>query len=232
MMNALVVIGHPDPSSLAHAAAAEATHAFKRHGAAVAVHDLYEEHFDLALSREEIARRYSFDPLVQRHAEELAKATHLVVAHPQWWGLPPAVVKGWVDRVFLTGIAFDYEGEEFLAKHRVPLLRDLEVIIISSTDTSPSTLPPPETLTERFWRDEVFAFCGGNLRFHTLGRVRETSYREREGWIRRISDLVDETVRSTSHTSESTASRIAASRRETTERAPSRPADASAQDEA
>ena len=45
------------------------------------------------------------DPVVQRHCREVADADGYVVVHPNWWGQPPAVLKGWLDRVFRQGVS-------------------------------------------------------------------------------------------------------------------------------
>jgi len=39
------------------------------------------------------------DPVIRRHCDEIAAAAGIVVVHPNWWGQPPAILKGWVDRV-------------------------------------------------------------------------------------------------------------------------------------
>ena len=50
--------------------------------------------------------------LVASHCEELARADGIIIVHPNWWGAPPAVLKGWVDRVFRPEVAYRFlEGD-------------------------------------------------------------------------------------------------------------------------
>jgi putative NADPH-quinone reductase len=49
--------------------------------------------------------------LVAAHCEDLAIAEGLVIIHPNWWGGPPAILKGWVDRVMRAGLAYQLSAE-------------------------------------------------------------------------------------------------------------------------
>ena len=51
------------------------------------------------------------NPLVAAHCEDLAIAEGLVIIHPNWWGGPPAILKGWVDRVMRAGLAYQLSAE-------------------------------------------------------------------------------------------------------------------------
>ena len=76
------------PEALNHAAADRIATALSEEGRTVHMHDLYQEHFEPVLENEEIARRFSFDELITRHARELQEATGLVFVYPDWWGMP------------------------------------------------------------------------------------------------------------------------------------------------
>ena len=72
--------------------------------------DLYAEDFAPAMSAEE-RRAYPTDspicsPQVARHAELVRWADALVFVYPTWWAGPPAVLKGWLERVLVPGVAF------------------------------------------------------------------------------------------------------------------------------
>ena len=50
--------------------------------------------------------------MIRVHCQELAVAEGIIVIHPNWWGMPPAILKGWVDRVIRTGVAYEFlEGD-------------------------------------------------------------------------------------------------------------------------
>jgi len=103
----LVVICHPDPASFSHAAARAFTDAIdERHE--VRVRDLYAEGFDPELSADE--HRDHLIPGVHDsiadHAQDLQWCTTLVLVYPTWWSGQPAMLKGWFDRVWASGVAW------------------------------------------------------------------------------------------------------------------------------
>jgi putative NADPH-quinone reductase len=162
-MKVLLVVGHPDGSSLNLVLARKIRDRLETRGHEVLFHDLYAEGFDPVLPLEEFRRKSSFDPLPSRHGAELSGAGGLVVVHPDWWGLPPAIVKGWVDRVFLAGVAYAYEeGGDFL-----PLLGGLRAAAVVTRDAGGGDL------CRSFWLDGVFGFCGIEVKkFIGLGPLR------------------------------------------------------------
>lgn len=109
-MRVLVVHAHPDPSSYSHAVrdAALKGLAVARHE--VDVIDLYAEGFRAAMSREERLAYESgspiLDPQVEAHVALVRRADALVFVYPTWWWGLPAVLKGWLERVLVPGVAF------------------------------------------------------------------------------------------------------------------------------
>ncbi|MFF8835006.1 NAD(P)H oxidoreductase [Streptomyces sp. NPDC015130] len=106
----LLVHAHPRSDSLT-AQVAELAHArLKDEGGTVDVLDLYAEGFDPVLRPadepdwEDRERRYS--PEVHAHMDRILAADDIVVVFPVWWMAPPAVLKGWIDRVWNYGFAY------------------------------------------------------------------------------------------------------------------------------
>ena len=111
-MNILIILGHPDPKSFNHALAAGVYDALQSDGHRVILHDLYEESFDPLLPAKEIPEGAILPPDIQKHCEELRAADGIVIIHPNWWGQPPAMLKGWIDRVIRPGVAYRFkEGD-------------------------------------------------------------------------------------------------------------------------
>lgn len=98
-----VVLAHPRADSTCHRLAEVARLAAVDRGAEVALRDLYAERFDPVLADElgAVSPIQEDDPLVVRHRVDLARSKALVVVHPDWWGRPPAILSGWVDRVLV-----------------------------------------------------------------------------------------------------------------------------------
>lgn len=109
-MKALVVHCHPDPSSFSAALFRAVRDALGRGGHEVRTIELYAERFEPVLSLDEhrayLPDRSFVERRVQSHVDALRWAEHLVFVHPTWIYGPPAMLKGWLERVWLPGVAF------------------------------------------------------------------------------------------------------------------------------
>lgn len=108
----LVVTAHPDSDSLTHHVAERLISALRPR--AVEVADLHREQFDPRFTPVD-RRAYHEDgnhpPDVVREHRRLDRATDLVLVFPVYWWSMPALLKGWIDRVFVNGWAFEYSAE-------------------------------------------------------------------------------------------------------------------------
>jgi putative NADPH-quinone reductase len=104
----LVVHAHPDPGSLVAAAKDRVLRGLAAAGHEVRLTDLYEEGFEPELTADEEHRH--LEPGVaeglERHADDLRWCDALVLVHPTWWSGQPAILKGWMDRVWASGVAW------------------------------------------------------------------------------------------------------------------------------
>lgn len=128
-MNVLLVHAHPEPRSFCAAMKDRAVAVLRGRGHAVSVSDLYATRFDPVAKAEDFVSRRDPDylnyALEQRHAfetgtlapdieaelEKLRSADLLILCFPLWWFSVPAILKGWIDRVFLSGPL--YGGRRF-----------------------------------------------------------------------------------------------------------------------
>jgi putative NADPH-quinone reductase len=132
-MKCLLVTAHPLPSSLCHSLSKTALDALKAVGHDVTVEDLYAQAFPPALSAAERAGYYeaSYDEsAVQTQAQRLRDAEGLVLCFPTWWFGFPAILKGWFDRVWAPGVAYDHASDLGAIKPRLPQLK--RVLVITS----------------------------------------------------------------------------------------------------
>ncbi len=187
-MSVLLILGHPDSRSFNHVIADRITRTLSEEAVTVHCHDLYAEHFQAILENEEIRRRFSFDDSFAAYVHELREARGIVIVYPDWWGMPPAIVKGWIDRIFRPGIAFDHEGPEFTTPHKVPLLTGKRALICNTTDeTNPLSQEPMRTI----WRDRILSYSGiDSITFKTLYNVRESTGRQRRTWLGELDGIV------------------------------------------
>lgn len=111
MTHALVVTVHPRTDSLTAAIADRVGGAYRARGASVDLLDLYAEGLDPALGVADepdwadSAKRYSEE--AHAHMARVAAADDIVVVFPVWWFGLPAMGKGWVDRVWNRGFAYE-----------------------------------------------------------------------------------------------------------------------------
>lgn len=136
-MRCLIVIAHPLPSSLCHALAARTEAELRAAGHEVVVEDLYANGFHPALTGAEresfYLTRYDTSGM-QAQVDRLQAAQALVLCFPTWWFGPPAILKGWFDRVWGPGIAYDHATDLGLIQ---PRLRDLRQVLAITTLGSP-----------------------------------------------------------------------------------------------
>ena len=188
-MQALVIIAHPLKESFNHAIAARLATRLEAANYTVHIHDLYEQAFDPVLTGEEMKRKFSLDAGIQTHYERLESSDLLIFIHPDWWGSPPAILKGWIDRVFSPGIAYDYEGAEFMVKDKIPLLTDKKagVFITSNQEEFDGSL---RNLRD-FWLRQVLQFCGiKDPLCEIFYDIRHSSFSQRQKWLDQIDGQV------------------------------------------
>lgn len=134
-MKISVILAHPHPGSFNHAIAEAAISTLHRSGHEVRFHDLCEEGFDPLVPYEELPRDAQLPPDIARHRAEIAAADGIVIVHPNWWGQPPAILKGWIDRVIRPGVAYEFlEGD---SGEGIPngLLRARTAIVFNTGNT-------------------------------------------------------------------------------------------------
>jgi NAD(P)H dehydrogenase (quinone) len=112
-MDTLVVTAHPDPESLTHHAAARLRDRLGEGRAGVA--HLAQEGFDprfTAADRRGYLTRDPPAPDVAAEQRRIDEVRHLVLVFPVYWWSMPALLKGWIDRVFIAGWAFDLDADQ------------------------------------------------------------------------------------------------------------------------
>jgi len=130
-MRVLVVYCHPVAESFAASAHTTVLEALAEAGHEVTDVDLYGEHFDPVMSRQERLDYHNTDRnerLVKRYDDQLVDAEALVLVYPAWWYGMPAMLKGYFDRVWLPGVAFDVTPEGKVSTDRLKRLRHILVV--------------------------------------------------------------------------------------------------------
>ena len=190
-MKISVIIGNPKPSSFSHAMANAALEVI-RTDHQIFLHDLYEEKFQPVLESGEADNYSSSDSLVEQHCQEITEADAILIFHPNWWGQPPAILKGWVDRVLRPGIAYDYRMGDSPADAPFGLLRAKCALVFNTSNT------PKEREIEVFgnplqtlWKNCIFDLCGvPTFERRVFGPMASSTLEVRQDWLREVKTLV------------------------------------------
>jgi putative NADPH-quinone reductase len=143
MTTLVAVCAHPRADSFCAGLFAGVLMAAQETGVEVLRHDLYADGFDPVLTAAESLaldgpgaggrdRGAGADPLVGRYQAEVATADRLVVVHPNWWGKPPAILAGWIDRVLAPDVAYKLDGG---AAGEPSGQLDLSALVVTTGDT-------------------------------------------------------------------------------------------------
>ena len=180
-----IILAHPDSESFNHSIARMALEATKPNGHTVFYHDLYQEQFDPLLQTKEIANDAILPAVIKKHCDEIAAADGIIIVHPNWWGQPPAILKGWVDRVIRPGAAYEFlEGD---SGEGIPngLLKAKAALVFNTSNTETQREKdvfgdPLETI----WKNCIFGLCGiTNFRRRLFNVIVTSTEDRRRDWL-------------------------------------------------
>ena len=192
-MNISVILAHPDITSFNHAIAGTVVNKLKENGHKVNFHDLYQEKFDPLLFHDEFLKETSLPNAIARHCREIASANGIVIVHPNWWGQPPAILKGWIDRIIRPGVAYEFLEED--SGEGVPQgLLKADAALVFNTSNTPAEREEPVfgDPLQRIWKDCIFDLCGVTSFYRKMFRVVVTSTKdERMQWLKETEETVN-----------------------------------------
>jgi NAD(P)H dehydrogenase (quinone) len=186
-MNILIINGHPDPDAFNAALAETYRNGAVASGATVRELVISRLTFQPSL-RFGYRQRTELEPDLLAAWEDIKWADHLVWIHPVWWGGLPALTKGFIDRLFLPGMAFRYRPDSIWWDK---LLAGKSARIIT-------TLDQPGWYYRLFFRRpsvnqlkrSTLEFCGVSpVKVTYVGTIRGSSVRQRERWLEKVQTL-------------------------------------------
>jgi NAD(P)H dehydrogenase (quinone) len=192
-MKISVILAHPDKKSFNHAIAAAAIETLNENGHKVYLHDLYQENFDPLLPFEEFSKDAPLPPEIEEHCKEISHADGIIIIHPNWWGQPPAVLKGWIDRVLRPSVAYEFlEGDK---GEGIPigLLKAKSAILFNTSNTEAEREKkvfgdPLQTL----WKNCIFDLCGIPVLYRRMfGVIVTSSPQQRKNWLNEVRQTID-----------------------------------------
>lgn len=195
-MKALVVLAHPYEKSFNHAIYRAVRATLTERGIEHFCHDLYADGFNPVLTRDELGKKPTEDPLVLRYAHELLAADVLIFVHPNWWGQPPAILKGYIDRVIRPPHAYDFPESDSGGGLPIGKLAGKKGLVFNTSNTEAAReseyFGDP---LEATWLRCVFGFCGiTESRRTTFRVVADSSEHERKEWLSEVGSIVSSAV--------------------------------------
>lgn len=158
-MNILIVTAHPSSLGHTHRIANTYKQEKEKKGHSVVLVDLYAQENALPFMKFEKIKDMPISRVQKKFHEQLTWADEIVVIHPIWWGLPPAIMKNWIDHTIWPGVGYKYMPNGKVAK----LLNGKTAKIFATSGNSGwwhYLLILPLT---SFWKLCVFGFCGAEV---------------------------------------------------------------------
>jgi NAD(P)H dehydrogenase (quinone) len=191
-MKISVILAHPDPKSFNTAMAEMTVSTLQKNGHEVLFHDLYAQQFDPLLYHEEFPQDAVVPDHIRLHCEQIADADGIVIIHPNWWGQPPAILKGWVDRVIRPGIAYRFDEGDSGEGIPIGLLKARAVIVLNTSNT---TAEREDTVfgdpLELIWKECIFGLCGIENFYRKMFRIVITSSpQQRNEWLLETAEIM------------------------------------------
>lgn len=186
MSDVLIIVGHPTPKSFTGAMAESYAEGMRRSGIDTTLLWLSELQFAPILHAG-FNKIQELEPDLVRAQELIERAAHIVWVYPTWWGHWPALMKGFVDRLFLPGWGFQYGESAFPEK----LLKGRSARIISTMD-SPSwwyrfMYGRPG---HRALKDATLWFCGITPVYDsTFYNCHSASDQKRAAWLEKLKEV-------------------------------------------
>ena len=189
MPKTLIILGHQRAGSFCHAIALTAMEEFAPPGTTSS--------FTIFTPRVSIrfwpTPRYLRGPSNRRPSPDIAaklvEVETIVVVHPNWWAMPPAVLKGWLDRVLRQGVAYEFGPAGVIGK-----LAGKRAIVFTTSNT-----PREDELQlfgdplENLWKTCIFGFCGlTDFCRRNFESIIMSTPQQRAGWLEEVREIVRE----------------------------------------
>lgn len=184
-MNILIILAHPRVGSFNHGIAQRIADELAELGHIVTLRDLCAERFDPNFTEHELVRGNVAPPVIREHADAVLAADGIVVVHPNWWGQPPAILKGWLDRVLRPGEAYRFGTDDKGEGIVIGQLKARAALVVSTSNT------PREAELARYgdpldnlWKRCIWGFCCiENVERINFEPVIGSTAERREAWL-------------------------------------------------
>jgi NAD(P)H dehydrogenase (quinone) len=187
MRKVLIINGHPDKESLCFSLSESYVKGAELSGAKCKLVNLIDLNFNPNLNFG-YRKRTELEPDLLKVQQDILDADHLVFVYPTWWGTYPALLKGFIDRVFLPGFAYK-SRDKSLFMQKLLKNRSARIIVTMDSPTWYYSLfkgaPGHKSM-----KNGILEYCGIKpVKITPLGPVISSDENKRERWINKIEKL-------------------------------------------
>lgn len=191
-MKPLIIYAHPFDGSFCHAVKEKIVETLKKKGEDYNIIDLYKDGFDPVMSGEDLrlyAKGETTDPNVDKYLNLLSETSIIYLIFPVWWGVMPAILKGFFDKVFLPQRAYVYQKSGML-KAMFPQIKKAVIF---------NTLGGPKLYHNLMLRFPVKRVVGNttlkmigvkNIEILQFDSMKKSSDKLRQKWLKKTADTV------------------------------------------
>jgi NAD(P)H dehydrogenase (quinone) len=189
-MKHLIIYAHPNGQSLNNSILELVQKVYTENGHEVVVRNLYDLQFNPVLSTEDMKsfRNGSIADDIQKEQQYISWADTMTFIYPIWWTGLPAILKGYIDRVFSFGFAYSFNE-----KGLIKLLTDKKALIFN-THGLPKSLYDPHVYNALNITSNsgIFDFCGIEVLSHTYyAGATSVDQSTREGYLAEIKAIAE-----------------------------------------
>lgn len=190
-MKACIVFAHEGDHSFNHEILARVRKACEASNIQYVVRDLYEMHFQPVFTALDMKRIEHRNPSSDIEEEQslITESDVLIMMYPVWWWSPPAILKGYLDRVFTDGFAFRYEEDG-----PVGLLQNKRAFVFTTTRESAKEMQEKgfDLVVRKQIVEGTLEMIGYQVEYHNFAGVTSIDEESRAQMLR----LVEQTIQS------------------------------------
>ncbi|MDE7402880.1 MAG: NAD(P)H-dependent oxidoreductase [Muribaculaceae bacterium] len=183
-----ILYAHPYGKSFNHAILETVKSTLDGQGRDYRVLDLYADGFNPALDASNLqlySKGETADPLVEKYLDTLMASDEIIMIFPVWWGMMPAIVHGFMDKVFLAGRAYKYAETGALVPDKI----NIDKTIIFSTSEAPTDCFAP--FFKEYFKNNALETVGmKNLEWYNCAQTSHGPAENREKFLELVKEKV------------------------------------------
>jgi len=190
--NTLIILAHPNPDSFNGAILKTIENKLKEKEYQFISKNLYQLNFNPILNMDDFARMQKStvaQDVALEHAD-IEWAKNIILIYPIWWAGQPAILKGWIDRVFSRGFAYAPQ-EDGTVKG---LLSDKTVMVFTTSGSSEENMKQSGMYAamEKIMLEGILGFCGiNNMMYKNFFGVLTATDDERAAMLGEVDYLIN-----------------------------------------